>query len=265
MRTAPCATAVAVVLAVVAIGAQAGQAPQSPTTPKKLLYDMGNWLGMLRGLAEQDSIITMEYWGEGDLTVSGEQFKVTNYRGSVDWTVPGMRVDYVRTAPGGQAQRRIHVVAGKHAWDETDRGVNASPTPQALNERLLQVWSLPAGIVKAATAAGANLKISVEGSATVVTFPVPGVDGGTIKAFLNKENRAERVEARAGNVVTETTYSDYGDWNDADMKSDVFFPRRIVQKQSGVTVLNLTVSRTNTYNPYMVVRAPQEVVTTSAQ
>jgi hypothetical protein len=36
-------------------------------------------------------------------------------------------------------------------------------------------------------------------------------------------------------------------------------PRHIVQKQGGVTVLDLTITKTNTYNPYVVVPVPGNV------
>jgi hypothetical protein len=59
--------------------------------------------------------------------------------------------------------------------------------------------------------------------------------------------------------VTETTYSDYGELNDADYKADVFWPKRIVRKRNGVTVVDLTLTRTNTYNPYVIMPVPENV------
>jgi hypothetical protein len=52
---------------------------------------------------------------------------------------------------------------------------------------------------------------------------------------------------------------DYGDWNGRDYFSDVMFPRRIVQRRGGVTLMDLTVTKTNTYNPYVVMPVPQSV------
>jgi hypothetical protein len=69
----------------------------------------------------------------------------------------------------------------------------------------------------------------------------------------------ERVEMRVGTVVTETTYSDYAELNEPDYRSEVMFPRRIVQKRGGVTLFDLTIERTNTYNPYVVMPVPQNV------
>ena len=59
-----------------------------------------------------------------------------------------------------------------------------------------------------------------------------------------------------GPIATDTTYGEYGEWNWNDYRSDIMFPRRIVQK-SGDTTLELTVKNTNTYNPYVVMPVPE--------
>jgi hypothetical protein len=56
-----------------------------------------------------------------------------------------------------------------------------------------------------------------------------------------------------------TTYEDYGDWNGADYLSDVMFPRRIIQKRGTTTIADLTVTKTNTYNPYVIMPVPDSV------
>jgi hypothetical protein len=72
-----------------------------------------------------------------------------------------------------------------------------------------------------------------------------------------------RVET-SGGVTTDTTYAEYGDWNPQDYQSDVMLPRRIVQKRAGGTVLDLTVTETNTYNPYVVMPVPETVMKQTA-
>lgn len=141
---------------------------------KSTLYKMADVLGMLRGPEESESILTLEYWGTGTMNVGGQPYNLTNYRGSVRFNVPGMRVDFTRTGPDGQTpQRQIHVVAGKFAWNETQPGMNATPAPGTVNERLLQMWTLSQGVVKAATVAGTNTKVTLEGGVVYVTFPLP--------------------------------------------------------------------------------------------
>ena len=254
-----------------ALAAQRGQrapAPQggartpasAPGAPdlKTVLYDAADVLGMLRTAQEVDRIATMKFWAAGTMNVGGQESKVTNYVGSINFHVPGMRADITRTGADGKPVRQVEVVSGKFGWNETQPGMNGSPAPGMANARLLQIWMLPQGVVKAATAAGANTKVTREGGATVLTFPVASV-GATIKATLDAKNMITDVEGRMGNVVINTAYADYGDWNGDDYLSDVMFPRHIVQKQGGVTVLDLTVTKTNTYNPYVVMPVPQNI------
>lgn len=241
-------------------GAQRGQAPPTAPVIKTTLFNAANALGILRGLGEEDSITTIEYWATGTVNAGGQAYKLTSYRASINYAVPGMRVDLTRAGLNGQPLHQIQVVSGKFAWNEPQLGKNATPSPEAASERLVQLWTTPMGVVKAAAAAGANTKLTVEGGATVLTFPLPApLASTTAKATLNAEYRTVRVETRLGNILTETTYSDYGDWNDADYKADVITPRHIIQKQGGVTVLDLTITRTSTYNPYVVMPVPENV------
>ncbi len=235
---------------------------------------------------------TFEYWATGTLTVQGRTCQVTDYRGSVRYAagdgrerfpVPAMRVDFACAAAAGQKpERQIQVVAGELAWNETEPGRNASPAPQAAHERLLQIWTLPQGVIKAARLAGAKATLTTEGGKPVITFPLPApLQGGTMKATLDPENflfhtmptgvrrdfshRIERVETRLNNVVTVTTYSDYGDWNAKDYKSDALLPRRIVQQRNGATVMDLTLTMSQTYNPYVVMPVPENVRAAAAK
>jgi hypothetical protein len=241
-------------------GAQRGPAAPAAPAVRNILFDAANALGILRGLRQEDSIITTEYWATGTMNTGGQAYKMTAYHVSINFSFPGLRVDFTRTGPDGQPQRQIHVVSGTFGWNETQPGMNATPALETASQRLVELWTTPMGVVKAATAAGANLKATVEGGATVLTFPLPApLAGATVKATLNAQHQTARVETRLGNILTETTYSDYGDWNDADYKADVITPRHIVQKQGGVTVLDLTVTRTSTYNPYVVVPVPENV------
>ena len=62
------------------------------------------------------------------------------------------------------------MVSGQFAWDEDIPGAElvpgkgkATPKPDLLNERLIRLWSSPQGAPKAAAAAGANAKVTMEG------------------------------------------------------------------------------------------------------
>ncbi len=235
------------------VEAQAPPAGKVPTV-KEVLYSAADSIGQLRLAAEVDRIATMTYTATGTLTVGTQSCTLKEYKASVNWLHKGMRVDY--TCDG--QPRRIDVVNHAVAWNETTPGGGASPAPAgAAAERQLTLWTLPAGVVKAATAAGAKAAVTVEGGKTVLSFPSVDVPGAAIRAFYNPDSYLlERVETRLGNVVTDITYSEYGDWNGEDYLSDVQFPKRIVQKRGNATVAELTIEKTNTYNPYVIMPVP---------
>ena len=231
-----------------------------PRDLKTTLFDAANALGMLRGLQQEDSVTTFEFWATGTLTDGSQTINLTNYRASVRFrTVPGMRVDFTGAVSGQPPRRTIQVVAGNFAWNEVEPGRRATPTPEAVGERLLQLSALPQGVIKGATAAGDKATLSVQGGRTMLTFPVAGVNGATLTATLDARNHIERVVTRVGEAVTETTYADYGDWNEKGYKADILFPRRLIQKRAGITLLDLTVTKTNTYNPYVIMPVPDNV------
>ena len=114
---------------------------------------------------------------------------------------------------------------------------------------------------------GANTKVGVEAGKTTVTYPIPGVPGAVAKATLTSgvvdglctRNCAERIEVRQGDVVTEFWYSNYADYNHPEEQLDAFFPGRIIERRGATTVLDVTVTRTNTPNLYIVIPVPAGV------
>lgn len=289
MRIIGLIVAVPLVLTVLAaspLAAQTGTVfpPAQPATDlESALYKAADALGMLRGPQERDGIVTFEYWATGSIDVQGRSCELTNYRASVRYPaadrrerhpVPAMRVDL--TCAGQKPDRRVQVVAGELAWNEAEPGGAATPAPDTARERLLQVWTLPQGVIKAARLAGAKATFATEGGKPVITFPLPApLQSGTVKATLDPQNflfhtmptgvrryfshRIERVETRLDNVVTVTTYSDYGDLNADDYKSDALLPRRMVSERNGMKVMDLTLTMSQTYNPYVVMPVPETV------
>ena len=242
-----------VVCAVFTASAQAPKPQGAAPAAKEVLFSAADSIGMLRTAAEVDRIATMNYWATGTMTADGKTCKLKEYKASVNWLQKGMRSDYTCD---GQA-RRVEVVNGAASWNETEPGVNPSSAATAGAERQLMIWTLPAGVIKAAAAAGSNATVSVENGRTVLSFPVADVTGATIRATYSQETYLlERVEARLGTTALDISYADYGDWNGDDYLSDVQFPKRIVQKRGNATVLDLTVTKTNTYNPYVVMPVP---------
>ena len=258
--------------------------PPLTTVPdvKTTLYRMADALGMLRGTDERDAVITMEWRGTGTITVGGQSCRLASYRGSVRYNVPALRTDFAcAQADGKPGSRTVQVVAGALAWNETAPGVGGTPALDTMTDRLTQLWSLPHAVYKAAVAAGANTKVTLEGGVVYLTYPLPAPLSGTARAALNTTDAVEltmdsgekyqlsywidRVEIKVGNIVTETTYTDYAELNEPDYRSEVMFPRHIVQKRGGVTLLDLTVERTNTYNPYVIMPVPDNVRKASPQ
>ena len=272
---------------------QNAPATMPPAQPAKdlkdALYKAADGIGMLRGPQERDGIVTFEYWATGTVDMGGKPCQLKEYRGSVRYPapdrretpilpVPAMRVDYTCQAGG----RQIEVVAGELAWNEKTPGVGATPAQQAAEERLLRIWTLPQGLLKAATLAGNNAKFALEGGKPTVTFPLPApLQAATAKITLDPANflfhtmptgvrryfshRIERVDVTLGNAKHVITYSDYGDWNASDYKSDALMPKRMVHERNGVRVADLTLTQTQTYNPYVVMPVPETLRKTAAR
>ena len=260
---------------VVPTAAQQKPAPAAnPSDVKGIIFELANSMGMLRGMQQEESILTLEHWAKGTLTVGGQRFEVPEYRMSVNYSVPGMRVDLRRQPTGGQAQRMIEVVAGGTAWNETERGRNATAARDRAKERLVQLWTTPMGVVKAATLAGDKATIKNAGGAMVLSFPLPApANDVMVNATLRRDNSLlvpdpaalkqligtyiARVETTGG-VVSDTTYAEYGDWNWDDYQADIMQPRRITRKQGDMSLELMTVN-TNTYNPYVIMPVPDNV------
>jgi len=236
-------------------GARGGAAAPEGNQVKQVLYDMADSIGMLRNANEVDRIGSMNYWATGTIVSGGQPCKVVDYKASVNWILKGMRVEY---KCDGSAQRHVEVVKDNLAWNETEPGKGGTPAAAAANERALLLWTLPAGAIKAANDAGAAAKVATENGKTVVSYPIAPLKAD-MKLTLNKDNRIEQAESRMGTVTTVTTYEDYGDWNGADYLSDVMFPRHIIQKRGTTTIADLTVTKTNTYNPYVIMPVPDSV------
>lgn len=244
----------------------------------KVLRAAADALGMVRWsdiggantrLPGIDIVNTMEFQGSGTSDVGGRAVK-TDYHVALGYNPPAMRVEATRTPDGGAPQHTFQTVREGYAWDESQLGGGlvpgkgtATPANAAAQERLLQLWTLPYGVVKAALAAGDKTVVSSEGGATVVTFPLSGALAGvTVKATLDAKSFVTKVETRPDNpartnLVTETTYSNYADR--AEVLTDIKTPGHIVRKQGGRTMLDIDVKSWETNDPYLVFPVPANV------
>ena len=146
-------------------------------------------------------------------------------------------------------QRQLQAVSGTQAWNQV--GENP-PTPAvaAVADRLHQLWITPHGVIKAAMKHNATVETQTEGGkkVTIISFAVPGQL--KVKAFVNDRNMIDKVGSWStnpvlGDVLIETTYSDYKDFG------SVQFPTKIAQKQADVPALDLAVSEVKPTRPRM--------------
>lgn len=257
---------------VLPLSAQRGATQDKPSEVSALIFDLANSMGMLRGLQQEDSILTLEQWASGTVTVGQQRVEVPEFRMSVNYAIPGMRVDFVRK--GAQSVRQILVVSGTTAWNETERGLNATAAPDLVKDRLVQLWTTPMGVVKAARAAGGKATVARQGADTVLSFPLPPPVADVMVSAIVRKDASLVVPSDSalkelvgtyivrvvttGAVASDTTFAEYGDWNWDDYKADIMLPRRVVRR-SGDTTVELTTKNTNTYNPYVVMPVPANV------
>jgi hypothetical protein len=273
-----------------AVNAQEGFSQKPPAyTPAKdgkdlkaVLYNWAWHMGMLRGIDEHELIATLEYQGKGTVQVDGQPCSLTKYRASINYQNSGQRIQYTCTRANGKAYSAIEVVNGAYAWNEDIAGAEivkgkgkATPMPNAVQERLIRLWTSPQGAPKAALIgandpdpghlpnnAGATIgKTSVawEAGKPVVTFPIPGVAGATATATLDAKYMAERVVVKQGSTTTEFTYGDYRDWNNPLNQIDVLYAGKMAERRNGAVVRDLTTTETETGNVYVVMPVPASV------
>jgi hypothetical protein len=275
MRFTPFRTLVVAVATAAAVAVHSAGAQSAPDRTK-VLRAAADALGMVRWsdigagttrLPAIDVVNTMELQGSGTIEAGGSKVQ---YHADLGYNPPAMRVEITRPGAGGAPQRTIQTVRESYAWDESEIGAGlvpgkgvATPAMPALRERLLQLWTLPYGVVKAALSAGEKTTVSTEGGATVITYPLSGqLAGITVRATLDSSNLVTRVETRSDNpalasLVTLTEYSNYADR--AEVLTDIKSPGRIVRRQNGRTVMDVEIKSWETNNPYLVFPVPANV------
>jgi glyoxylase-like metal-dependent hydrolase (beta-lactamase superfamily II) len=197
---------------------------------------------------------SVRYTGTGRAYTLGQSFTptspwpgvlVTSYTRTIDYASESSSEELTRTqenppAKGGGApfaveQKQVNRVSGPYAWNQP--GSTPQPALATADERRLQIWLTPHGFLKAALAGNATAKSA--NKATVVSFTA--LEKFKVRGTINSQNLVEKVETWIpnpvlGDLLVETSYSDYKDF------SGIQYPTRIVQKQGGYPVLDLTVS-----------------------
>src|SRR5712691_7905360 len=274
-------------------GGRGGRGGPPPYTPaagakelKAVLFNWAWYTGMLRSSEERDLIMSLEYQGKGAIQVDGQPCNVTKYRTSINYQTSGERIQYTGTRPNGQACSNVEVLSGAYAWNEDIPGAElvpgkgkATPMPATVEERMIRLWASPQGAFKAAFAGTSDpppmtprpqrlpadvmtvgkTSVAWEGNRPVLTFPIPGVPNAIATATLNDKFMAERVVVKQGAKTYQFTYSNYKDWNNPLNPAEAFYAGRMIEKQNGTVVRDITSTLTETAQMYVVMPVPASV------
>ena len=253
---------------------------------KAVLFNWAWYMGMLRSSEERDLIMTLEYQGKGTVQVDGQPCNVTKYRTSISYQTSGERIQYTGTRPNGQACSNVEVLSGAYAWNEDIPGAElvpgkgkATPMPATVEERMIRLWASPQGAFKGAMAGisdppemaprpqrvpadvskAGKTSVAWEGNKPVVTFPIPGVPNAIATATLNDKFMPERVVVKQGAKTYEFTYSNYKDWNNPLNPAEAFYAGKMIEKQNGTVVRDITTTLTETGQMYVVMPVPASI------
>ena len=253
---------------------------------KAVLFNWGWYMGMLRSSEEYDLIMSLEYQGKGTIQVDGQPCNVTKYRTSISYQTSGERIQYTGTRPNGQACSNVEVLSGAYTWNEDIPGAELVPgkgkatsMPATVEERMIRLWASPQGAFKAAFAGTSDpppmtprpqrlpadvmsvgkTSVAWEGNKPVLTFPIPGVPNAIATATLNDKFMAEHVVVKQGAKTYDFTYSNYKDWNNPLNPAEAFYAGRMIEKQNGAVVRDITTTLTETAQMYVVMPVPASV------
>src|SRR4029453_19316841 len=271
-------------------GGRGGPALYTPAAGAKdlkaVLFNWAWYTGILRSDEEYDLPMTLEYQGHGTLQVGGQPCNATKYRTSISYQTSGERIQITGTRPNGQSCSNVEVLSGAYAWNEDIPGAEliagkgkATPMPATIEERMIRLWAGPQGAWKAAMAGTSDVpqmtarpqrvpadvmtagKTSVvwENNKPVLTFPIPGVPTAIATATLNDKFMAERVVVKNGAKTSDFTYSNYKDWNNPLNPAEAFYAGRMIEKQNGAVVRDITTTVTETGQMYVIMPVPASV------
>jgi len=260
------------------------QAPANEPARLKVLRAAAAALGQIRMsdigagnavLPLVDVVTTMHISASGTMYANGQPSNV-DYDAMMGYLLPAMRVQIKPAGAGAKAAGTIQTVREDYAWNDSELGAGlipgkgtATPAMAAIKARLLQLWILPYGVVKAAIAAGDKTMISTAQGSTIITFPLSGALAGvTVTATLDANNFITKVVTRPDNAAAtdlayEAEYSDYADHG--EIPTDIKSPGRIVQRVAGKPLLDVKIKHVDANNPYLVFPIPANVKAAGTQ
>ena len=204
---------------------------------------------------------TIEYSATGFDFVLGQAYSPSSpwprfvnksYTRAIDFQAPASRVDRIRlqgeNPPRGGGQQPVR---GEQPQNQTIVVTTSTPWAQQL-----EIWMTPHGFLKAASTNNATVKPqTIGGQDATRSSPSPAPNKAKVNGYINDQNLVERVEtwidnAMLGDMLFEARYSDYKDFG------GVKFPMKIVQKQGGYPIFDLTVYDVKPNAP-VTIQAPQ--------
>jgi glyoxylase-like metal-dependent hydrolase (beta-lactamase superfamily II) len=207
-----------------------------------------------------DTLKTVEYSGSGYDFAIGQAYNGSspwpkfidkNYTRAIDLEKPASRMDRIRMQ--GEDPPRgggLQPVRGEQPQNQTIIVGGSTPWVQQL-----EIWMMPHAFLKAAAARNATVKSQTTGGKRYTVLSFTGDNKAAVNGYINDQNLVERVETWIDNTVLgdmpfEALYSDYKDFG------GVKFPMKIVQKQGGYPILDLTVTDVKP-NAAVTIQVPQ--------
>ena len=224
---------------------------------------------------------TVEFSGRGFDYIFGQpydgnspwpRFAVPAMTMTIDYATPAMRDDRRRQQfenpplgggfqPMFGEQRLIAVVNGNYAWDVVG---DAAVIPGFRNDRQTnvqgrtdQIWMTPHGFIKLAMSSTPAIRTETVRGAKKTIVSVTHPTYGKFEGTLDAQNLVERIDrwfghSVLGDALMEATFSDYKDF------SGVKFPTRILQREGGYPLLDLTVTDVKV-NPSVAIDVPANI------
>jgi glyoxylase-like metal-dependent hydrolase (beta-lactamase superfamily II) len=200
------------------------------------------------------------------------RFNIPGFTMTIDFGAPAMRDERRRTQledpplgggfqPMFGEQRLIAVVNGNHAWDVVGE---AAVMPGFRNDRQTnvqgrtdQIWLTPHGFIKLAMSSSPTVRSETIRGVRKTIVSVVHPTYGRFEGTLDGQNLLERIDrwfahSVLGDAVMEATFSQYDDFN------GVKFPRRIMQREGGYPLLDLTVTDVRV-NPTVALDVPANI------
>ena len=192
------------------------------------------------------SLKTVEYSGSGFDFALGQnpnpnlpwpKFIDKTYKRTMNFETPAYRMERIRmqgeNPPRGGGQQPV---VGEQTQNQTTVVTANTPWVQQL-----ELWMMPHGFLQAAAKNNATAASRSTGGKKYNVLTFTGQNKAMVNGYINEQNLVERVEtwidnAMLGDMHFEAAYADHKDFG------GVKFPTKIVQRQGGHPILDLTIT-----------------------